>query len=278
MRLLREPVLHFVIIGAVLFVLDARSGEPDAGPTTDDLRPTVVVTPTIRVELVAALTTQLGREPTEDELEALIDEWVIQEALILEAQALGLHDNDPIIRRRLEQNMRFLLEDADAIEPVDETAVDAWIAENLPAPERRVRIDIEHVYFSADRHGDSAQTLAEATRSELSDGGDPVGRGDAFLRGRQFTNVGVNELARVFGTEFAEAAVALEANTWSVPLQSPYGQHVVRVRERRVPAAGGSEAERDAGRRAIERERRGIANAEAVQEVVDGYRVRRDDQ
>lgn len=277
MRLLREPILHFVVIGTLLFVLDARRGESEVGPT-DDLRQAVVVTPTIRDELGAALTTQLGREATDEELEALIGEWIVQEALVLEAQSLGLHDNDPIIRRRLEQNMRFLLEDADAVQPVDETSVDAWIAENLPEPERRVRIDLEHVYFSTDRHGDAAASLAVSELATLRAAADPVGRGDAFLRGRQFTNVGINELARVFGTEFAEAAVRLEADVWSEPLASPYGQHVVRVRDRRVPPAGGSAAERDAGRRAIERERRAAVNAEAVQQVVDRYPVQRDDQ
>ena len=267
-----------MLIGALLFALDAWRNEPvpaveDA--VSDDVR--ILVTTTIRDELHAAFVREIGREPVEDELEVLVDEWVAQEALVLEAQALGLHDNDPIIRRRLEQNMRFLLEDADAIDPVGTSAVDAWIAENLPDPARRARLDIEHVYLSGDRHGDAAQAAAASQRDALQGGAAAVGRGDPFVRGRQFTNVGVNEMTRVFGEGFAESVLALEPQGWSDPVESPYGFHVVRVIDRRVPPAEGTDAERDAGRRAIERERRAALNERAVRELVERYEVRRED-
>jgi hypothetical protein len=174
--------------------------------------------------------------------------------------------------------MRFLLEDADAIEPVQSSAVDAWIAENLPAPARRARLDIEHVYLSEDRHGDATRALAEAEADALRAGGNAVGHGDAFLRGRQFTNVGVNEMTRIFGEAFAAEVLAVEPDVWSDPVESPYGFHVVRVINRRLPPANGSDAERDAGRRAIERERRAELNASAIREIVEHYEVHREDQ
>lgn len=266
------------MLAAVLFVVDSWRNEPPPPVHEPESAATIVVTTTIRDELHAAFLGELGREPSDDETERLVEEWIAQEALVLEAQALGLHENDPIIRRRLEQNMRFLLEDADAIEPVETSAVDAWVSENLPDPERRARLDIEHVYVSRDQNGDETDTQAQAHRDALRAGADPLGLGEAFVRGRQFTNAGINEMTRVFGEDFANAVISLEIERWSDPVESPYGLHLVRVIDRRVPPAGGNEAERDAGRRAIERERRAVLNAAAIVEVVERYEVRREDQ
>ncbi|MFT6399448.1 MAG: hypothetical protein ACJAYU_004213 [Bradymonadia bacterium] len=238
----------------------------------------IVIAPEDRADLISSFEAEFQRPATDGELEEMIQGWVTQEALRREAIALGLDDNDPIIRRRLVQNMRFLLEDADPVEPVVESDVDAWIAEHLPDPERRVRVDIEHVYLSSDRRGDSLEADASQVQSELASGADPMGKGDAFVRGRQFTNVGINEMQRVFGAEFAEAVLALPPSNWSEPLESPYGLHIVRVNSRRTPETGGSETERDAARRALERERRSAVDEAAVRRIVDLYEVRRDDQ
>ncbi len=289
MKMLREPLLHFVAIGALLFGMDAyrnsessddgHSGEVESpvGTLAEDAR-VITITESDHADLVGAFETEFRRPATDDELEELVDGWITQEALRREAIALGLDENDPIIRRRLVQNMRFLLEDADPVEPVTASDVDGWIAEHLPDPERRARVDIEHVYLSADRRGDSLESDAAALHADLAAGGEPLGEGDAFVRGRQFTNVGVNEMERVFGADFAEEVLPLPIGEWSEPVASPYGLHVVRVNARRVPEAGGSQLERDAARRALERERRSAANQAAVARVVGLYEVRREDQ
>lgn len=289
MPFLREPLLHFVAIGALLFLADAirnpresgdvNQADVDTSAATADpnVGRLIVISTEDRADLVAAFETEFQRPATHEELEEMVAGWVTQEALRREAILLGLDDNDPIIRRRLVQNMRFLLEDADPIEPVVESDVDAWIAEHLPDPSRRSRVDMEHVYLSADRRGETLEADATRLHSELTNGADPIGMGDAFVRGRQFTNVGINEMERVFGAEFAEAALPLPAESWSAPLESPYGLHIVRVNARRIPEAGGSVPERDTARRALERERRSAVNEAAVQRIVEQYDVRRDD-
>lgn len=279
MRLLRQPLLHFVLLGAALFVVDAvRSGRDDAPAGADaDAADghTIVVSPEIVEELAGAFRAEFGRDPEPHETDEQVRRWVTDEALRREAIALGLDQNDPIIRRRLVQNMRFLLEDAEPIAPPADADVDAWLRDNLPPPEARARMDYTQVFVDAQRHDDPGARATEL-RQALDAGADPLTLGDPFIRGRTYRAAGRAEVQRVFGDAAAEAVATAPQGQWTDPVQSAFGLHLFRVDARYVPPAEGTEAERNAAARAIERERSRTNETEAIERVVSRYTVVRE--
>src|SRR6056297_3885752 len=102
-KLLREPLLYFLLAGAALFLIsDALGG---------DAAERIVVSDAERARLAAQWQAQMGRPPTDTELDGLIQQWLREEIYYREAKAMGLDEDDVIIRRRLAQKLTFLTED-----------------------------------------------------------------------------------------------------------------------------------------------------------------------
>ena len=121
-RILREPLLHFVLIGAAIFALHAALSGRDAG------RKRVVVTKARVESLAAAFSLTWQRPPTPAELDGLIRDYVREEIAVREAASLGLAQDDVVIRRRLRQKLVLDTEaDAARAEPTDEE-LRAWLA------------------------------------------------------------------------------------------------------------------------------------------------------
>ena len=114
-KLLREPLVHFLVAGAILFVFYGYKGRNDK---PDDARITVGPAQIQRIQ--AAWEKQWRRLPTDEELQKLIEQFIQEEVLYREALALGLENDDTIVRRRLAQKMKFLIQDiADQRQPTE---------------------------------------------------------------------------------------------------------------------------------------------------------------
>lgn len=233
-RLLREPLLHFLVLGAALFGLFAgvgREGDPAE-------RRIVVTAGTVR-HLSALFERTWRRPPTPAELEGLVADHVREEILYREALALGLDRDDVIVRRRMRQKLELMAEGLGrSREPGDEELA-AFAAAR---PERYAiepRVTFRHVYVSRDRHGDEADTVAERWLAELGAGADPAGLGDPLPLPATFTDVSLSEAGRQLGDAFAARLGELPLGVWAGPVRSGLGLHLVRVEARseaRVPA------------------------------------------
>lgn len=269
-RLLREPLLHFVVLGAIVFAL-AEWHARDRGDAA-----VIVLGPEELAGLRADFTRRTGRPPTPEDEGALVDRFVNDEMLVREALALGLDRGDVIVRRRLLQKMEFLLDArADATPPTDEDlrALRDAHPDRYRAP---ARLDLEHVFVDATRHGDAAARLAAGIADQLAAGSDPAPLGDPFLRGRRLRAQSRQDLALVFGTAFADAVAPLVVGAWSPPIRSTYGLHLVRVLgrvEAHMPELADIEATL---RLDWQEERRAAARREAIRELRARYTVRID--
>jgi len=270
-RLLREPLVHFFVLGAVIFALDAwlRGG----GTVAPD---EIVVTREQVESLSMGFLRTWQRPPTPEEREGLIRELVRDEVYAREALRLGLDRDDTVIRRRLRQKLEFIAEDVAAAGEASEED----LRRHLAAHPERFAIDtvtsFEHVYLSPDRHPGTLEADAAELLSRLRrDGdGDAPDLGDPFLLGGRFDALPEAELVQTFGEAFAHGLSDLPVGSWQGPVPSGYGVHLVRVAERSAGRTAELAEVRDAVRRDLEHERRLRASAAYFQDLLRGYRVR----
>lgn len=225
----REPLVHFLIAGALLFAAYAwlNRGADDAGGSAER---TVRITASEVEWLKQTWARQWQRQPSEDELKGLVAGYLKETLLAREARALGLDENDTVVRRRLAQKMEFMVQDtAQLAEPGEEELRRLYDAQR----ERfrsTARITFTHVYFNRDRRGARAQADARAALQRLAQAGvNAADLGDRFLAQYDFNDADEQAVAGVLGQEFARQVFALDAGKWQGPIESGYGLHLVRV-------------------------------------------------
>jgi len=245
-RLLREPLLHFMVLGAVLFVGYAYL-KPD---TKAESSYEIALTLEELAQLQMLYEAQWRRSPTPEEFYAMVENKVRQEVLYREALAMGLDKNDEIVKRRMAQKMQFIAEDlAAAQEPGTEELRD-WYAENSDKFSMPKRLSFRHLYFSPDSRGAQAYDDAVSSLAKLDD--QPVDSqladtlADRFMYQDYYADQTSISLAKEFGPQFAVAVAELTPGSWQGPIESGFGWHLVYVDSLvpgRVPAF--EEIERD---------------------------------
>lgn len=226
-RLLREPLLYFFIVGAGLFLLSEQLG-------TDDGR-RIEVSEAERQRLSAQWQAQMGRPPTESELKALVEQWVREEIYYREARAMGLDEDDIIIRRRLAQKLTFLTEDLAAGRAPEQAELERHYQENAERYTEPERYSFSHRYYSRDRR-ETAERDARADLAVLTDGAaDEPPDSDPFMLQRRYAQRSQREIGELFGREFAAALTEMPTDQWQGPIRSAYGWHLVML-EQRQPA------------------------------------------
>ena len=229
-KLLKEPFFHFVLIGALLFVI--------YGAVNDDFAPddnTIVVTEgkIEHIKTVFAKTWQ--RTPTDKELEGLIEDYLKEEVFYREATRMGMDNDDIIIRRRMRQKMEFVAEDlASTLEPTDEE-LQKYLDENADYFNIPPRYSFAQVYLNPDRY--TTTTLEQAGESLIGQlesvpaDADLSRYGDRIMVEQHFKRVTPFEIERTFGTTFAEEMGQIAVGQWVGPVRSGIGFHIVNVTE-----------------------------------------------
>lgn len=230
-RALREPLLHFLFLGALIFVaahqLEARREEKAARIVVDGRL----------VERIAALErAQSGVAPQGPQLERLVANYVDDEVLYREALRLGLDRDDEIIRRRLIQKLEFLQHDAAGEINVDDVALRAYYDAHPAKFTEPARVSFTHLYFSPDRGGDAAaRARARLARSALA-AGDESKAGDTPPVAPAYDALTTTDARQLFGSSpFVDALDIGVIGQWIGPVRSGYGWHLLRIRER-LPA------------------------------------------
>jgi hypothetical protein len=270
MRFIREPLLHFVLLGVALFALAHVARRHDASASS------AIVVSAGRIDhLAAAYARTWQRPPTDEELQRLIADDVREEVLYREALALGLDRDDTIIRRRLRQKMEFLAETDAAVEP-DDGELARYLAQHADAYRLPERVSFRHVYIDPQRHGDRLAAEIERLRAALD--GMPAGTdrdalGDPFLLPGEFHDVTARDVSGTFGDAFAARLGDLPLGRWDGPVTSGYGVHLVRVDARSPGRDATLDEVRDPVRRDLANERRLAANEALVRRLLERYTV-----
>jgi len=222
---LREPLLHFLLIGAALFLL---YGIQNDGLVDDGNR--IVINQADFNRLSALWEKKWQRLPTRDELDGMIKAQIREEVLYREALTMGLDQNDSIVRRRLAQKVEFIFSDiASQVQPSDVELSD-YLAANSERFEIPARISFRQIYLNRDSRGDPKNLLAELMQPDSTV--DPFAAGDPFMFGQQHDNLTEQAVARLFGKNFSGKLFKLPVGGWQKPVQSGYGLHLVQINDR----------------------------------------------
>jgi len=229
MSLFREPLLHFVVVGALLF---------GGYAWLHDKRAEAMAVEPVRIDqgdvrwLKQTWSSQWLREPTVDELKGLVENLLSEKLMAREAEAMGLDRDDTIVRRRLAQKLKFLVEDTVQLAEPAEAELRQFYTANSAQFETPGKLSFKQVYFNPEHRTDAAGDAKVALAELIAKGEAEPTAGDRLLLGDSFDDTDELALAGMFGADFAHEVFAVEPGAWRGPVKSGYGFHLVFVTRR----------------------------------------------
>jgi hypothetical protein len=268
---LREPLLHFLLIGAALFILYGLKNDQ---PVDDGSR--IVISEADIDRLLTLWEKKWQRLPNQTELDGMIEAQIREEVLYRESLAMGLDQNDSIVRRRLAQKVEFIFSDlASQVEPSKIELTD-YLTEHTDKFEIPARISFQQIYLNTDKRGDQVQSDARDLLGQLSrqdSSIDITAAGDPFMFGQQHENLSEHGVARLFGKDFANKLFSLQAGDWQGPVRSGYGMHLVQIDSKTVANLPELDAVREKVLNEWHTQQRQIMNEQFYQNLRTRYEI-----
>lgn len=265
---IKEPLVHFLVAGLALFLFFAWRGEP-----VDPESRTIVISEDQVERLALRWAETWRRPPNEAEIDGMIRDHVKEEVYYREGLRLGLDQDDPIIRRRIRSKMEFLANAQLENAVPGDAVLQAMLDRNPAAYAAETRYSFDQIYVAAQDEG-AARMRAGQLLQALKRGEDPQKLGDAISLPRSVEATERSRISADFGEGFAAALASLKTGSWSGPVASGFGLHLVRVR---AIESSGKPKLADV-RQAVENDWRTQSmrerEAKAYQTLLDGYSIR----
>jgi peptidyl-prolyl cis-trans isomerase C len=235
-RLARDPLIHFLVLGAVLFAAErlVSGGRGSASPPARDASSAatdtrIALDADTRRLLVEEQTRSYGRPPTDAEMQSVIGRWLDEEVLYREGLARGLEKDDPRIRHLVAQKMSFVLEQALVLPAPTDQEREAWFDAHAERWAKPALVDFSQVFVQGD--DTKADERARGLLAQLEKGADPGGMGDTFSGGRRYRRRNIADLTESFGGDFTQGLAEQKEGTWALR-RSRFGVHLVRIDKR----------------------------------------------
>ena len=265
--LLKQPLLHFLLLGALLFGLFTVVEDTDV---RSDREYEILITPG-RIETLSSNFEKVWqRPPNEQELKGLVNEFIQEEIFYREALAIGLDQDDTIIRRRLRQKLEFVTTDLSVQREPTTEELQQYLDENSEPFRVPSLVSFKQVYLNPDVRSDSLESDLARIRQGLTAAPDAGldGLGDHFMYGNLIESAPEWEINRMFGADFRKALLQLDVGKWLGPVESGYGQHLVRVTDRR----DGRPSKLEEVREAVVRDWSALKRREAEADFYEGMK------
>jgi hypothetical protein len=263
-RIVREPLLHFLLLGLALFAWFGRVAPDDDGARR-------IVVSQAQVDLLATqFAATWNRPATPQELNGLVDTFIRDEILYREGKALGLDRDDAVVKRRVRQKLDVMFEESLAQSPPTDADLEAYLRAHPDTFRRPPIVAFEQLYFGAEA---GSEARAAAVLTALASGADPGGLGQATLLPGQMNDTPLDLVARDFGEQFAGQLSHLPVGEWAGPVNSGFGVHVVRVGALQPAQLPSLPEVREVVAREWENDRRLRAHEEAFARLRAEYRV-----
>jgi hypothetical protein len=266
-RLLREPILHFLLIGIALFVVYGKVAAPEQAGTR------IVVSQAMVDDIVREHQMRWGRPPGDKELANLVDARVRDEILYRAGVAMGLDRDDPVIKRRVRQKLDVIAEEQNARDVPTDAELAIYLTQHADRFAQPATVSFEQIFFHGESSREQVEQAVASARSRLQRGVDPATLGQRSLLPPRVDNASLDLVARDFGARFAEQIETAPLNEWSGPLASGFGAHLVRVTGRTPASLPPLDSIRSLVAREWENERRVISRDESYAKLRSGYEV-----
>lgn len=222
-KFLREPIVLFLLIGSLFYILNSWLVQRSI-PEEKKIE--------ISLSQVQQLSAQFSktwmRQATDEELQALIQDHIRDEVYYREAIAMGLDNNDAVIRRRMRQKLEMLLNDMAAARVPSDQVLTNYMNENAEKFSKDPIISFQQVYLNPDKRTDvSADATAVLNQLKNRENSDILG--DPTMLGYAFSEYTQSAIARQFGGEFAQQLIKLKPGDWQGPVYSGMGVHIVKI-------------------------------------------------
>jgi hypothetical protein len=235
-KFLREPLLHFLFIGAAIYLLFGAFAET-APEETDK---TIVVSAGEVEWMQTSWQKRWNRPPTPQELDGLIQQYIRETVLYREALTMGLNKHDQVIRRRLAMKLEFLAKDLVALTPPTDEELVAYFGAHQDRYQEPVLYTFTQIFFDPDKRGNATLEDAEAIKATLMARGDAIedagALGDDFMLQSYYPEKDPLEIQKLFGSGFVASLMDLTPGQWHGPVLSGYGTHLVYVSSIREPS------------------------------------------
>lgn len=274
-KLAKEPLVHFLLLGLLLFVLYAFVKKTDEG---DSFR---LVVSKSQIEAKKKEWEALnGRKPSKEELRKIVDDYVRQQIFYREALVMGLNENDAVIQQRLAQKLEFLEKDVSEQIELTGDAIRQWYAGHPELYSEPARVAFKHLFFDEDvgkgdvRKQDAPQEAKNVLEKLLSgESKEDETQGDKFVLRSEYPLQSEKEIFRLFGKEFSEALFEFETLKWQGPVRSDYGVHLVKILDKAESTVKDFSEVKDRARQDLLLERQRQANELRYQKLLEKYDV-----
>ncbi len=258
-RAAREPLLHFLFLGLLLFgadhVFNARRDDPQ----------TITVGADAQKEVREIFTSGMRREPTPGDMKILVDRWVDNEVLYREGLALGLDRGDSTIRERVIFKAMTLARGGLALPPVDEPTLRAWFEARHERYDTPARYDFMEAVVVGDSTPEALETFAGALNG--------TARSDTQSDLRVFKDRPHTNLVESYGREFADKLAQVKPGEWQA-VASSAGLRVVRLEAVKPGATARFDDMKDAVLEDWKDDTMAQLTSDAVREMGKKYAVR----
>lgn len=266
-KLLREPLVQFILIGALLFAGNNLWAKWDSAADY-----TIYVSDAEIRRQAEIFASENQRQPTDEDIQGLIFAHVEEQILMREGQRLGLDADDTIIRRRLAQKMRFMINEDTPPSLPKESELRDWFDERADQFVQPAQRAFTHVYFSPGEYEDvqaiAANALGKVTDSNWQQLGDP------FIEGKQLPLIDKTGLTRRYGNNFTQKLFALPTDqNWQGPIASAFGMHLVRIDDSVSKSTPKFEDVRPSVEKAWQEERLRQDNEQRLVDLLEKYKV-----
>ena len=265
-RFVREPLIHFLLIGLLLFVLYDAVG---SGSDNRDIR----VDDNVVSSLYAQFHNTWQRSPTPAEMSALVNSYVREQIFYREGVALGLDRDDPTITRRISQKFTTIAEESEAARPPTDADLRRWLSQHADRYADPALITFDQIAFEPKRKNEPDTAELEAAREALAEGADPQTLGNGRMLLPHYELYPIDLVQRDFGPDFARGLLRARRGAWEGPVSSGYGQHLVRMEKvlsGRIPQL---DEVRTAVTRDYEEDRRQRTVEAAYRKLRERYRI-----
>ena len=238
-RILKEPFIHFLLIGALVFAVNAvgkNTGDNVNRDCAPKVEPEIVLTP----DIIDSLESTEGPSTLEEKKAA----WVRDEVLFREGIARKLDADDATLKSRVIEKMRLIAMEQASMAPIPEKEITAFYKKNIDSFSWPGRVSIAQLYFSTKKRGDVAKSDCEAAFKRVLEEPDTTPEALAAIADKQhglrtyMAKLGEEKLTNLFGKSNAGRILSVESPGWIAPVQGTTGWHLIRVTE--VISAGTS--------------------------------------